>query len=331
MGTDSFLSTGAQIICKRLLLSSGSGEVIEKELRRLLYRIPESLSDILELSYTHQVAAGLIRSESDSVFVDHDEHEVDCGGKTPLHWAAYTANTPALRGLLRARANVKAQDYYGNTALHMAVNISGKGQRCAELLLLAGSDVLTKDRDGWQAIHFAAIQDNTEMLDILVPAGADIHTRNNDGCSPLQWACIRDKAENVTALLAAGANIDGRDNDGDTPLFDAIHNGHAKVVQLLLSNGAGFEHQNNYGHTILHILALYGTLGTIAPFMSETLELGNLDVDTKDNQGHTAWEALQDRPAPPEGFVQAFEVLLAMCKAQRDERMDREQAVEMEA
>ena len=296
--------TAIQYLCERMLVSRSRGSVVEYDYSRLIHRTGEVPAHAMEFSRYHKVAAGLIEIDIESFLVDYDDcqlHSEDYSGKTPLHWAAYTANISFLRTLLRARANINAEDHRGRTALHLAA-MSGN-QRCLELLLIAGSNVLASDSHGLQALHFAALfgSDDKEILDILLMAGADIHSRDLYGATVLQSACNSHKVNQTIALIEAGAQIESQDNDGDTPLFDSISHGHAQAIQMLLSYGASFSHQNKYGHTVLHKLAQYGTLDTIAPFLS-LVGLGEVDVEARCKDGRTAWETLQNRPAPPEGF-----------------------------
>ena len=292
------------------------------EYNRLLYRIAASPYDCLEFCYVHKIVVGLIQASIETVVADHRyKHElaqVDSSGRTPLHWAATRANISALKALLRARVNVKAEDYEGRTPLHCAA-ISGN-RRCIELLLIAGSDVLAKDRSGTQATHFALEWSvEVETLYLLLMAGADIESKTNDGSCALLVACCFASLEDVQALLVAGANVNCQDNDEDTPLFEATHYNRVEIIELLLHQGARLEHQNKLGHTILHVLALWGENETITSFMS--CQLDKLNIDQQDKESKTAWDLLQDRAAPPEGFKEAFEGLLARCKAQRDARM----------
>ena len=57
--------------------------------------------------------------------------------------------------------------------------------------------------------------------------------------------------------------------------------------------------------------------------------LGNLDTEKRDKTGRTAWEEILGRLAVPEGLIEAFEALLARCRAQRSASMDA-QVAEME-
>ena len=129
-------------------------------------------------------------------------------------------------------------------------------------------------------------QSDQDLLETFLMAGADIYNRSTHGTTPLQLACIYNHLNHATALIAAGARIDEEDNDGDSSLFDAVHNERSQIVQMLLQHGAQIHNRNNHGHTVLHMLALWGTLDTIKPFMSPEVE--KLDAERKDGGGHTS-------------------------------------------
>ena len=313
------------MLCRYSLVPRNDGS-IEYEYNRLLYRVTASESpyDCLEFSYFHKVAASLVRANIESVIADsnykHELDQLDSNGRTPLHWAAVRANIPVSETLLSAQVvSVKAKDYEGRTALHCAA-ISGN-KRCIELLLIAGSDVFERDQYGHQALPLAMyFSKDTDVLNLLLMAGADINGLRHAGGSALHLACYGDCLDNIQALLAAGADMNVQDNNGDTPLFYAAHIGHGQNIELLLRHGANLrlEHRNKSGQTVLHILALWGTNETVAPFMSRSCRMDRLDIGARDKEGRTAWEVFQERSIIPEDFNAAFEGLLARCRAHRE-------------
>ena len=279
----------------------------------------ESPADALEFTYLHSVASGQVQVDIEPLLSNHvykhDLNSEDCYGMTPLHWAARCKNIPVLEALLRAQVGVEAKDYAGRTALYYAA-LSGN-RRCLELLLIAGSNIRARDRHGFQALHAAiSLHGDKELLDIFLIGGVDVGARTNNGAFPLLFTSHYNCEKMAVALLETGAQIDAQDEDGDTALFAALCTNHPKMVEIMLSHGAKLDHHNKYGHTILHLLALWGTFEVITPFMS--CQLRHIETDRKNKDGFTAWELFEARPEPPEGFKEAFEALLARCRAQRD-------------
>ena len=292
----------------------------EHEISKIVYRFAGSPSDVLGLSYTHQAAAGLIQVDSTSFFVGrNDRYEInsrDRNGRTPLHWAALRGNAIALKALVHARADIGTRDDKQRTALHLAV-ISGN-RRCIELLLIAGSSIHARDKYGYQALHIlVGYPYKTGIMDTLLLAGADVHSPGGYGASAIITACGSDfTGSYVLELLSAGAHVNDKDQYRDSALSYAIHVGNTRAVELLLRHNVDLKDTNNHGQAILHVLSLHGNLQIIALFMSS--RLGELDAEERNKAGKTPWEAFQERPAPPEGFSEAFEALLAECRAQKN-------------
>ena len=301
-------------VCRRIL-SLQTPPHLKIECERLLYRVAGQLSEVLEFSYIHEVVVGLIQTDIEFVLLNHKNQleSVDATGRTPLHWAALHGNEYTLRALLCAKVNVDARELDGKTALQNAV--SSRNQRCAELLLIAGADIHAKDQFNYQVLQYATQSATTkELVDLLLMAGADVNNRSTYGTSALMSACIEVSLDVIKALIAAGASVDDEDTDGDTALFYAIHGNNVAAIELLLCHGANSRHQNNHSHTVLHAMALWGNCDAIATFASRQLDL---DADQKDNKGRTASDLLSERPTTPDGFQQAFDDLLDICRAQR--------------
>ena len=71
--------------------------------------------------------------------------------------------------------------------------------------LLPVSDVNAIQPDGATAVHWAAYQDDPEMVRLLVGAGADPDVANELGVTPLVLACANGNPIIVKLLLDAGA------------------------------------------------------------------------------------------------------------------------------
>ena len=186
---------------------------------------------------------------------------------------------------------------------------------------MAGSDVYAKNRYNCSVLHVAIFSSSDkEILDILLMAGSSIHDRTDEGNTAFHMTCVHDKMDYAVTLLAAGSDINNKDTEGDSVLFDAIWAQHKQMVEFLLYHGVRIQDSNKHGCSLLHIIACWGTLDTVAPFMS-CQRLGVLDAEKKDKAGLTPWETLEARLTKPEGFVEVFEALLAQCRAQRNASM----------
>ena len=69
----------------------------------------------------------------------------------------------------------------------------------------AGTDVNSKDKDGWTPLHDAAFGSHNEIVQLLIAKGANVNTRNSGGETPLDWAISHRKLKFIEHLMAHGA------------------------------------------------------------------------------------------------------------------------------
>ena len=100
----------------------------------------------------------------------------------------------------------------------------------AVLLSAATSDTRLAD---------AAMQGDKDAVRSLAKQKIDINAAHGDGATALHWAAYNDDLDMVKILLAAGANVKAATRDGAiTPLFMACTNGNAAMIEALLKAGA---------------------------------------------------------------------------------------------
>jgi ankyrin repeat protein len=90
----------------------------------------------------------------------------------------------------------------------------------------------------------------------LVEQGADIHgldTRPNvagaNGRRPLNWAALENDTKMIELLLELGADIDRQNLSGFTPLHHAAEVQAVEAIELLLARGADTTIENKRGQT----------------------------------------------------------------------------------
>ena len=54
--------------------------------------------------------------------------------------------------------------------------------------LAAGTDVNSKDKDGWTLLHEAASEGHNKIIELLVAKGADVNAKGADGETPVDAA-----------------------------------------------------------------------------------------------------------------------------------------------
>ena len=276
----------------------------------------EDCVEELELSRFHQIVLGLLHrnlGEELSISPRPEINRVDSRGRSALSWAVLKGNSKAVSLLVEAGANVNKSDSEGNTPL--IYSVQGKDTSCMNILLKAGADAKAKNIGGRNAlIHAMRTSANPLCIEPLLAAGIDVNSRDGYGGSPLTACALalsvtRDCCGCIATLLRCGADIDSADNAGDTPLMESLFYHNDDALKFLLASGADYTKTDSYGDPILHDVAIYGGLQTIE--IVHEANLRDLDTQATNKSGKTARELARSRVGTPDGFVEAFDILLA--------------------
>ena len=209
-------------------------------------------------------------------------------GGTPLHWAGFSSNDPAIiRALVSAGARVNAGDEDGDAPLFYAAQ--GGTPAVIRALVEAGGDVYARSENGWTPLHHAVLyNDSPAVIRALVSAGAEVNAGDEDGDTPLHLAAYDgDDPAIIQALVAGGANVNARDEDGWTPLYHAVlYNANPAVISALVSAGADVNARDRAGDTPLHNAARFNDNPAI---ITALLDAG-ADVDAR--YGESRWTPL---------------------------------------
>jgi len=157
-------------------------------------------------------------------------------GNTPLHAAVFRDKLNIVAALLKAGADVNAENEWEATPLHFA-----SSPETAAALLKAKAKVNAVNSGGRTPLHYAARNGFDQVVRTLLGAGADVNIGRNIDGTPLFLAADEGHAQTVDALIEAGADVNAADNMGTTPLLVASSNGHGTIVAALLEAGANAD------------------------------------------------------------------------------------------
>ena len=150
-------------------------------------------------------------------------------GNTPLHHAAIAGAVPMVEWFLSKGADAEAANTEAMTPLFEAIR-NGKDE-AARVLIEKGAKT-----DG--ALHRAAMNNRTAVMELLIARGADIEAQDPRGYTPLTMVTrISGPFEALELLVKKGANINLPDSLGNTPLDNAIiyANADNRAIDLLLA------------------------------------------------------------------------------------------------
>lgn len=119
--------------------------------------------------------------------------------------------------------------------------------------------------NGMTALMQAAYLAEGSMLNELLQAGADINLLNHDDNNALWFACVSEDINIIKALIANGINIDHRNVNGATSLIYAASAGKFRIVKTLVELGADIQSQTLDGFTALDSAATLEILKFLKP------------------------------------------------------------------
>ena len=266
----------------------------------------------LELSRLHRIVLGIISwdlTEELGVSTVAEINRVDVRGRSALSLAPIKGDPGAVKMLLESGADVNICDHDGDTALLNAAE--RHDTTCMGLLLNANANKAHKNKvrgDAMlQALHNKK-EENPGFIQYLLDVGFNIETNQHRGVSALATATLCNHWKSVKILIESGADLESADDDGDTPLMESLLFHSDDSLKLLLEAGADYTKIDSYGDPILHDVAIYGGLRTVEIIHATKFDGRNIKATNK--QGKTALEVAQARDTKPEGFVEAFQLVL---------------------
>jgi uncharacterized protein len=117
-----------------------------------------------------------------------------------------------------------------------------------------------KDRSGREPLHYAALEDDADLVLLLLRQGADVNATDRDGFTPLHFAAQSYAVAAAEFLLSNGADVHAENRYGNTPLWTAVFEsrGRGDIIRLLLSHGARIDQRNKADMTALDLARSIG-------------------------------------------------------------------------
>jgi ankyrin repeat protein len=152
--------------------------------------------------------------------------------------AAMKGDKETVRNLIWQAADINAARGDGMTALHWAA--LNNDSEMTQILLAAGANVRATTRLGsYTPLFMAAKAGASGVLDLLLKAGADPKGKGTDGINALMMAAMAGKKEAVRLLIENGADVNSKESEhGQTPLIFAAAFNRPEVVDELIKHGA---------------------------------------------------------------------------------------------
>jgi len=156
----------------------------------------------------------------------------DKDGWTPLHWAAQDGYARLAAKLLGLEVAVGSQDTCGATPLMIAAFHNRRD--VAEVLLAeAMIDVRQTNHYLSTALHYAAQQGNSEIVELIALKNAEVDALDRHGDTPISWAARNGHFDAVRKLLELRADPLQDNNASNDAVEMARDAGHVDVVELL--------------------------------------------------------------------------------------------------
>lgn len=139
-----------------------------------------------------------------------------------------------------------------------------------------GVSILDADRDS--SLPKAPKYDMVPaIVRLLLEAGTGVTLQDKRGLTALHYAASNHPSVVLEELLQYGADIEAHNVRGSTVVCNAlIHNNHS-ALRLLIDHGVSLNRCNKYGGLLLNYVALYGNIKTMG--ILQVAHIDNLPMD----------------------------------------------------
>ena len=201
--------------------------------------------------------------------------------ETALELACRRGNTGMVGKLLDAGADPDRCDNNGLTPFLTAV-FAGIDHSMLDVLLRAGANLSAQDSRGIAALHFGALRGDLPLVEWLLTNKADSDVQTEHCTTPLMLAAKRGLTEIVSLLLNHRASTSHADEAGCTALMHALSTANTEAAKLILKSGASVDAIDCAGRSPL----FHAVLGGCAECVKGVLDCGGR-VNILDEEGRS--------------------------------------------
>ncbi|MDA0782815.1 MAG: ankyrin repeat domain-containing protein [Rickettsiales bacterium] len=200
-----------------------------------------------------------------------DDEKLKSDIKRRVEHAAKSSNEPLESDLVTSKK--KEVDEYSKDDVNayrkkvfQTASWRGNSERVKASLEVEGViDVNEKGKDGMTAIHRAALENHSDVLDILLSQeGADVNAKNDKDLTPLHFAAEAGSVDAARKLIEKGADVNSQDSNlKNTPLHYASKSAGntMEITDVLLEAGADIDIKNAIRETPKETAQRRGNVG----------------------------------------------------------------------
>ena len=225
---------------------------------------------------------------------------------TNLNEEANKGNESNINRLVDEGDNINERNsILGEGPIHKAVLSSIKNKIDAlRAILKHEPEIDLIDNNGWTALHHAAYNGDIDSATELCNSKANVNAYSNSFKTPLHFAALNNHPEIINLLVAKGAKIEGISNkeilkfapsnspivtENIAPLLLAARKGNTDCFELLLNLGANLLIKDIRQWNCLHFAAYNGHSELVKQIISLDEDKSIL-IEEKNAQGHRAFD-----------------------------------------
>ncbi|MDC7238910.1 MAG: ankyrin repeat domain-containing protein, partial [Spirochaetales bacterium] len=159
-----------------------------------------------------------------------------------LHSLVQSRDSAGLEKLFKVDINVNERDSSGRTALHVAA--AEGASNIVQLLLLQKADPNALDNEGKTPLHLAVENGHSESAEVLVAGGSDIYLKDQSSMSPVERGFT---ALSMLKAMVNSSNVNTGTVSSGTLLHMAAAAGNPDAAAYILEQGGNPNIRNSEG------------------------------------------------------------------------------------